>query len=92
MAADVKTAAASTERAPITMVQAINEAMAVALERDPRVLLFGQDVGVMGGVFRASDSLQERFGEERAVHDTLACIEAVAAEVIASHGSGGEVQ
>ena len=40
--------------------------------RDPRVLLFGQDVGVMGGVFRASDSLQERFGEERVFDTPLA--------------------
>lgn len=72
MAADVKVSTAETARGPITMVQAINEAMAVALERDPRVLLFGQDVGVMGGVFRASDSLQERFGEERVFDTPLA--------------------
>lgn len=72
MAADVKVTTAEAARAPITMVQAINEAMAVALERDPRVLLFGQDVGVMGGVFRASDSLQERFGEERVFDTPLA--------------------
>jgi len=72
VAADVKVSTAETARGPITMVQAINEAMAVALERDPRVLLFGQDVGVMGGVFRASDSLQERFGEERVFDTPLA--------------------
>ncbi|MFA5595747.1 MAG: transketolase C-terminal domain-containing protein, partial [Trueperaceae bacterium] len=68
----MKVTTAEAARAPITMVQAINEAMAVALERDPRVLLFGQDVGVMGGVFRASDSLQERFGEERVFDTPLA--------------------
>ncbi len=56
----------------MTMVQAINEALAMALERDDRVLLFGQDVGVMGGVFRASDSLQERFGQERVFDTPLA--------------------
>ncbi len=72
MGADVKVSTAATARAPITMVQAINEAMAVALERDPRVLLFGQDVGVMGGVFRASDGLQERFGAERVFDTPLA--------------------
>lgn len=72
MAADVKPAAPSTQRGPMTMVQAINEALAVALERDDRVLLFGQDVGVMGGVFRASDSLQERFGQERVFDTPLA--------------------
>lgn len=72
MAADVKPAAPSTQRGPMTMVQAINEALAMALERDDRVLLFGQDVGVMGGVFRASDSLQERFGQERVFDTPLA--------------------
>lgn len=54
------------------MVQAINDALGVALERDDRVLLFGQDVGVMGGVFRASDGLQTRFGEERVFDTPLA--------------------
>lgn len=55
-------------------------------------------VAIVGQVFDGVEdrieahALVERFGEERAVHDTLACIEAVAAEVIASHGSGGEVQ
>ncbi|MFA5550941.1 MAG: alpha-ketoacid dehydrogenase subunit beta [Trueperaceae bacterium] len=68
----MKVSTAETARAPITMVQAINEAMALALERDPRVLLFGQDVGVMGGVFRASDALQQRFGEERVFDTPLA--------------------
>ncbi len=72
MAADVKTPSASTERAPLTMVQAINEGLAVALESDPRVVLFGQDVGVMGGVFRASDGLQERFGHDRVFDTPLA--------------------
>jgi len=72
VAADVKPAVFSTQRGPMTMVQAINEALAMALERDDRVLLFGQNVGVMGGVFRASDSLQERFGQERVFDTPLA--------------------
>lgn len=58
-AADVRT---------MTMVQAIHEALDLALERDPRVLLFGEDVG-MGGVFRVSDGLREAHGERR-VFDT----------------------
>jgi pyruvate dehydrogenase E1 component beta subunit len=55
-----------------TMVQAINDALAVALQADDRVLLFGQDVGVMGGVFRASDGLQQRFGPQRVFDTPLA--------------------
>lgn len=57
---------------PLTMVQAINDALAVALASDERVLLFGQDVGVMGGVFRAADGLQQRFGEKRVFDTPLA--------------------
>jgi len=52
-----------------TMVQALNNAMALELEQDPRVLIFGEDVGKNGGVFRVTDELQARFGEER-VFDT----------------------
>ncbi len=52
----------------MTMVQAIHDALDIALERDPRVLLFGEDVG-MGGVFRVSDGLRDSYGEER-VFDT----------------------
>ncbi|GIW24071.1 alpha-ketoacid dehydrogenase subunit beta [Meiothermus sp.] len=53
-------------------VQAINEALDLALERDPRVVLFGEDVGVMGGVFRASDGLQQKYGEQRVFDTPLA--------------------
>lgn len=70
--AGVAAMAAAQERQPLTMVQAINEALGLALERDRRVLLFGQDVGVLGGVFRASDGLQQRFGEERVFDTPLA--------------------
>ncbi len=52
-----------------TMVQALNNAMALELERDRRVLIFGEDIGKNGGVFRVTDDLQARFGEER-VFDT----------------------
>jgi pyruvate dehydrogenase E1 component beta subunit len=55
-----------------TMVAAINDALAIALERDPTTYLFGEDVGVMGGVFRASDGLQARFGTERVFDTPLA--------------------
>lgn len=53
-------------------VQAINEALDLALERDPRTLLFGEDVGVMGGVFRASDGLQAKYSEKRVFDTPLA--------------------
>ncbi|MGB0389061.1 MAG: alpha-ketoacid dehydrogenase subunit beta [Ardenticatenaceae bacterium] len=55
-----------------TMVQAINNALALELERDRRVLIFGEDVGLNGGVFRVTDGLQERFGEARVFDTPLA--------------------
>lgn len=67
-------AAAERERAgrSLTLVQALNEALDEALARDPRVLLFGQDVGAMGGVFRVSDGLQAKHGEARVFDTPLA--------------------
>jgi 2-oxoisovalerate dehydrogenase E1 component beta subunit len=53
----------------VTMAGALNAALRDALKRDPRVLVFGEDVGRMGGVFRVTDGLQEAFGSER-VFDT----------------------
>jgi pyruvate dehydrogenase E1 component beta subunit len=52
-----------------TLVEAVRLALARAMADDERVLLFGEDVGVNGGVFRASEGLQERFGRAR-VRDT----------------------
>ena len=52
-----------------TMVEALNQALALELERDERVVLLGQDIGPNGGVFRVTDQLQRRFGEKR-VFDT----------------------
>lgn len=71
MAADAPIAPEAARQGS-TMVQAINDALAVALQADDRVLLFGQDVGVMGGVFRASDGLQQRFGPQRVFDTPLA--------------------
>ena len=51
------------------MWQAVNAALAEELERDPRVVLFGEDVGKAGGPFGASRGLRDRFGEAR-VRDT----------------------
>ena len=51
------------------MIQAITEALEQEMERDQEILVFGEDVGKNGGVFRATAGLQEKFGEER-VSDT----------------------
>lgn len=56
----------------MTMVAAINEALDIALEQDPAVHIFGEDVGVMGGVFRATDGLQAKYGVERVFDTPLA--------------------
>ncbi|MDQ2902702.1 MAG: alpha-ketoacid dehydrogenase subunit beta [Chloroflexota bacterium] len=53
----------------MTMIEALNRALALELERDERVVLLGQDIGVNGGVFRVTDQLQGKFGERR-VFDT----------------------
>lgn len=56
----------------MNMAQALNDALAVALEADPRVVLIGEDVGTTGGVFRVTDGLQQRFGDERVIDTPVA--------------------
>ena len=51
--------------ARMTMIEAIRSAHVVMMERDERVVVFGQDVGFFGGVFRCTQGLQERFGKHR---------------------------
>jgi 2-oxoisovalerate dehydrogenase E1 component beta subunit len=58
--------------AKITLIDAVNMAMAHELGADDRVVVFGEDVGVNGGVFRATAGLQERFGENRVMDTPLA--------------------
>jgi pyruvate dehydrogenase E1 component beta subunit len=58
--------------AQMTMIQAITDALRTELARDPDVLLFGEDVGHYGGVFRATEGLQKEFGEERVFDTPLA--------------------
>jgi 2-oxoisovalerate dehydrogenase E1 component beta subunit len=48
-----------------TMIEAIRDAMAVTMERDENVVVFGEDVGYFGGVFRCTQGLQQRFGKNR---------------------------
>lgn len=57
------------ETRTINLIQGLTEALAEELERDSRVVLFGEDVGARGGVFMATAGLQERFGATR-VFDT----------------------
>ena len=49
----------------VNMIEAVRDALSEEMERDPTVVLLGQDVGVKGGVFKASEGLQERFGPLR---------------------------
>ena len=49
----------------MNMIQALNSAMDVMMERDPDVLTFGEDVGFFGGVFRATEGLQKKYGRTR---------------------------
>ncbi|HET7395280.1 MAG TPA: alpha-ketoacid dehydrogenase subunit beta [Gammaproteobacteria bacterium] len=58
--------------AKVTMVEAITMAMAHELENDPSVVVLGEDVGINGGVFRATAGLQQRFGKERVMDTPLA--------------------
>lgn len=53
----------------MTIIEALNQGLALELERDDRIVLLGQDVGVNGGIFRVTEHLQQRFGERR-VFDT----------------------
>ena len=58
--------------AELTLVEAVNDAFHVELERDPDVMVMGEDVGRAGGVFRATAGLLERFGPDRCVDTPLA--------------------
>ena len=53
--------------AQMTMIQAITDALRCELKNDENVLVFGEDVGVNGGVFRATEGLQKEFGADRCV-------------------------
>ncbi|HSA35470.1 MAG TPA: alpha-ketoacid dehydrogenase subunit beta [Methanomassiliicoccales archaeon] len=56
----------------MNMVQAINSALSMEMERDPSVVVLGEDVGVDGGVFRLTDGLIDKFGEARVIDTPLA--------------------
>jgi 2-oxoisovalerate dehydrogenase E1 component beta subunit len=56
----------------MNMVQALNSAMDIMLQRDPRVVILGEDVGYFGGVFRVTDGLQRKYGEHRVLDTPIA--------------------
>ncbi|WP_019413730.1 alpha-ketoacid dehydrogenase subunit beta [Paenisporosarcina sp. TG20] len=55
----------------MTMIQAINDGMRIMLEEDDRTIILGEDIGKNGGVFRATEGLQEKFGDDRVVDTPL---------------------
>jgi 2-oxoisovalerate dehydrogenase E1 component beta subunit len=56
----------------ITLAQGLNRGLRKAMEADDKVLLMGEDVGKLGGVFRITDGLQKDFGEDRVIDSPLA--------------------
>jgi len=56
----------------LSLVQAVNAALRYAMQEDPRVLVLGEDVGIDGGVFRATDGLIQSFGEQRVLDTPIA--------------------
>src|SRR5580693_2136681 len=58
--------------ASMNMIQALNSAMDIMLGRDPAVVLMGEDIGYFGGVFRATEGLQRKYGEHRVLDTPIA--------------------
>ena len=56
----------------LSLLEAVREGLAGEMERDPRVVLLGEDIGRLGGVFRATDGLLDRFGAERVIDTPMA--------------------
>ncbi|WP_324649247.1 alpha-ketoacid dehydrogenase subunit beta [Georgenia sp. H159] len=63
---------ATTTAAPTPLAKAITAGLRAAMRRDEKVLLMGEDIGALGGVFRVTDGLQEEFGRDRVVDTPLA--------------------
>src|SRR6476646_11915101 len=55
----------------ITLIEGVTQALAYEMKRDPSVVVLGEDVGVNGGVFRATVGLQQRFGADRVIDTPL---------------------
>ncbi|HVT22603.1 MAG TPA: alpha-ketoacid dehydrogenase subunit beta [Mycobacteriales bacterium] len=58
--------------ATLTLAKALNEGLRQAMESDPKVVIMGEDVGALGGVFRVTDGLAKDFGEARVIDTPLA--------------------
>src|SRR5271170_7181599 len=58
--------------AGMNMIQALNSAMDIMLMKDPSVVIMGEDVGYFGGVFRATEGLQRKYGEHRVIDTPIA--------------------
>jgi 2-oxoisovalerate dehydrogenase E1 component beta subunit len=58
--------------ATYTLAKALNDGLRAAMDADPKVLVMGEDVGKLGGVFRVTDGLQKDFGEDRVIDTPLA--------------------
>ncbi|MEP6525708.1 MAG: alpha-ketoacid dehydrogenase subunit beta [Nocardioidaceae bacterium] len=58
--------------AQITLAKAVNNGLRAAMDANPKVLVMGEDVGKLGGVFRVTDGLQKDFGEDRVIDTPLA--------------------
>lgn len=56
----------------MTMAKALNAGLAAAMTHDPKVVLMGEDIGPLGGVFRVTEGLQKQFGDQRVLDTPLA--------------------
>ncbi len=65
----------------MTMVEAVRAALAIEMDRDDRVMVLGQDVGKLGGVYRATDGLLDKFGAQRVVDTPIAEASIIGASV-----------
>ena len=57
---------------PTTIAKGITSGLRAAMERDPKVVLMGEDIGKLGGVYRITEGLQDSFGERRVMDTPLA--------------------
>ena len=58
--------------AATTLAKALTSGLRAAMDRDPKVVLLGEDIGKLGGVFRVTEGLQKDFGEDRVIDTPLA--------------------
>ena len=72
MSQSVSQSATAAPSGPVTLAKALNKGLRHAMERDSKVVLMGEDIGKLGGVFRVTDGLQKDFGEARVIDSPLA--------------------